>query len=266
MASRGETLTLNGRVFGLLVLRDLKVRYVGSVLGYFWTVLEPLMMAGVYWFVFEVVIGRDVGEDPYIVFLLAAMLPWQWANGVISQSAKALNQEAKLVRSAGIPRQIWVLRIVGSKFLEYTFALPVFAAFLIFMPGDQQFKWHVVIDYPLAILIEATLLLGIGLAIAPLAVLYRDIIRVIRIVLRVLFYFSPIIYSADRLRDRLGEFFQFYKFNPLVGIFDLYRRPIFPDSFLGWNPVLVSAAAAVVALGIGLWVFRRLEGTVLKEI
>lgn len=266
MAGRGETLTLNGRVFGLLVARDLKVRYVGSVLGYLWTVLEPLMMAGVYWFVFSVVLSRNVGEDPYIVFLLAAMLPWQWANGVITESTRALTTEAKLVRSAGIPREIWVVRVVGSKFLEYTFALPVLAAFIIFMPGDQQVTWHVLVDYPLAILIQATMLLGIGLALAPLAVMYRDMVRIVRIVLRILFYFSPIIYSAAEAKPRLGSMYTLYSFNPFVGIFELYRRPIYPDSFLGWSPVVVSAVVAVVLLAVGLWVFRRLEGTVLKEI
>ncbi|MQA03646.1 MAG: ABC transporter permease [Streptosporangiales bacterium] len=266
MTGRVETLALRGRVLGLLVIRDLKVRYVGSVLGYLWTVLEPLMMAGVYFVVFQIIIGRDVGEEPYIVFLLAAMLPWQWANGVIHEASKALTGEAKLVRSAGLPRQIWVLRVVGSKFLEYMFALPILAAFIIVMPDARHVSWHVIIDYPLAILIQATLILGIALALAPLSVLYRDMIRIVRVVTRLLFYFSPIIYSASIIQDRMKGLYEFFAYNPFVGIFELYRRPIFPDAFLGWQPVLISAGVAIVFLGIGMWVFRRLEGTVLKEI
>lgn len=258
-------LTTGGRVLGLLVTRDLKVRYASSVLGYAWTVLEPLMMSGVYFFVFSFIIQRDVGAEPYIVFLLAGMLPWRWAQGVIRESTHALTGEAKLVRSAGIRRELWVLRVVTSAFFEYLFALPVLIAFMIIL--QKGVSWTVVLDFPLAVLIEATLLLGIGMLLAPLTVLYRDMLRVIRPVLRVLFYFSPIIYSTKDVHDRIPEAMSWlYGFNPFVGILDLYRKPIFPGQFSGWVVVAQAAAVAVCFLAVGVWVFRRLEGTVLKEI
>ena len=97
----------------MLVVRDLKVKYAGSVLGYFWSILDPLMMAGVYWFVFTKLIHRQLGEAPYIVFLLCGMLPWQWFNAALRSSMKALTKDAKLVRSTNLPREIWVLRTVG---------------------------------------------------------------------------------------------------------------------------------------------------------
>lgn len=264
MAVRAETLTLNRRVFGILVLRDLKVRYAGSVLGYLWTILDPLLSAMVYWFIFGVVIKRT-GPEPYIVFLLAGMLPWQWANGVITESSRAITSEAKLVRSAGIPREIWVARVVASKFLEYLFALPVLVAFmLIFQKGISI---QAVVDYPLAILIMATMIFGIGLFLAPLSVLYRDLVRVVRIILRLLFYFSPIIYSTQTIHRRLhGVLFDIYTLNPFAGVIELFRKPIFPHEFIGWHMVIKASVAALVCLGIGIWVFRRLEGTVLKEI
>lgn len=266
MTTRIDKVTVNGRVLRLLVLRDLKVRYAGSLLGYLWTVLDPLMMAGVYWFVFSYVLHRGaIGKEPYIIFLLAGMLPWQWARGVITDSSRAITAEAKLVRSAGIPREIWVMRLVGSQFLEYAFALPILAAFMLVL--HKGISWTVFIDYPLAILITATMVFSIGLVLAPLSVLYRDLVRVVRVVLRVLFYFSPIIYSTDVARRRMhGSLYSVYEFNPFVGLLQLYRKPIFPDEFVSWVPVAKSVAAALVFLGIGVWVFRRLQGTVLKEI
>lgn len=266
MAVRAETLTLNRRVFGILVLRDLKVRYAGSVLGYMWTILDPLLMAAVYWFIFGVVIKRgSIGTEPYIVFLLAGMLPWWWANGVITESSRAITSEAKLVRSAGIPREIWVARVVASKFLEYLFALPVLIAFmLIYQKGVSV---EALIDYPLAIAIMATLVFGIGLFLAPLSVLYRDLVRVVRIITRLLFYFSPIIYSTQTVRHRMhGVLFEIYALNPFAGVIELFRKPIFPHEFIGWHMVIKASIAALICLGIGFWVFRRLEGTVLKEI
>ena len=82
VTARIGTLWDNRRILSLLVTRDLKVKYADSVLGYLWSILEPLAMAGVYWFVFTKLMTRQVGEDPYIVFLLCGMLPWQWASAV----------------------------------------------------------------------------------------------------------------------------------------------------------------------------------------
>lgn len=262
------SLATGGRVLSLLVVRDLKVRYASSVLGYVWTVLEPLMMAGVYWFVFSYLIpGRAaLGASPYIVFLLAGILPWRWATGVITESSQALTKEAKLVRSTGIPREIWVLRVVGSKFVsEYAFALPVLVGFIVAL--RVPVAWHVIFDYPLAILIEASLILGIGLFLASLSVIYRDLLRVIRVIIRVLFYASPILYSVTVVRDRLaGVLGSLYTYNPFVGVLELYRRPIFESEFAGWSVVAQAAVISVAWLAFGLFVFRRLESTVLKEI
>lgn len=271
MAVRAETLTLNRRVFGILVQRDLKVRYAGSVLGYLWTILDPLLMALVYWFIFTIVIKRQGGGDPYIVFLLSGMLPWQWANGVITESSRSITAEAKLVRSAGIPREIWVARVVASKFLEYMFAVPVLLAFMLVywsqIDWQSVISWQTLVSIPLAILIMGTMIFGIGLFLAPLSVLYRDLVRVVRIILRLLFYFSPIIYSTHTVANRLhGVLFDIYTLNPFAGVLELFRKPLFPGDFIGWGMVLKAAVAALICLGIGSWVFRRLEGTVLKEI
>jgi ABC-2 type transport system permease protein len=74
------------RVLWLLVTRDLKVKYAGSALGYFWSVLEPLMLAGVYWFIFTKLITRSIGEAPYVIFLLCGVLPWQFTGGSLRAS------------------------------------------------------------------------------------------------------------------------------------------------------------------------------------
>jgi ABC-2 type transport system permease protein len=263
-ASRLSTLWGTRRVLQLLVSRDLKVKYSDSLLGYFWTILDPLMMAGVYWFVFTQLMERQLGEDPYIVFLLAAMLPWQWTNTVLRASMRALSKDSKLVRSTNLPREIWVLRAVGSKFAEFVFAIPVLAFFAI-LTGAELSRY--VVFFPVAVLIQGVLLVGAGLFIAPLAVLYGDVERLLRIVLRLLFYFSPVIYGIQDVQNRLGETVSnLYILNPLAGIFDLYRAAFFPDQWVGWGAVGVSAVVAVELLVLGVTTFRRLEGTVLKEV
>lgn len=244
----------------LLTVRDLRVRYSTSVLGYFWSILDPLVMAAIYWFVFTQVFDRTVGEQPYIVFLLAALLPWMWFNGAIGDCTRAFLREARLIRSTKIPRTIWVNRLVLSKGIEFLASIPVLALFAILFPTPLH--WEAVF-FPLAILIQFVLTMGLGLIIAPLVVFFRDLERAIKLILRFLFYASPIIYGLPDLRDLGLE--RIAAFNPLAGIFSLYRGAFFPDQ-LDWFAITVSAGMSVVILGIGLLVFRRTERSVLKEI
>ena len=244
----------------LLTVRDLRVRYSTSVLGYFWSILDPLVMAAIYWFVFTQVFDRTVGERPYIVFLLCALLPWMWFSGAIGDCTRAFLREARLIRSTKIPRTIWVNRLVLSKGIEFLASIPVLILFAIMFTAPVH--WEAVF-FPLAIIIQFVLTMGLGLIIAPLVVFFRDLERAIKLVLRFLFYASPIIYGLPDLRDLGLE--RVAAFNPLAGIFSLYRAAFFPGQ-LDWFAIAVSAGMSIVLLGVGLLVFRRTERSVLKEI
>lgn len=248
------------RSLWLLTTRDLKVRYSTSFLGYFWSVLEPLVMAGIYWFVFTQIIRRDVGTEPYIVFLLCGLLPWMWFNGALSDATRAFTREAKLIRSTTIPRTIWVARLVLSKGIEFVFSIPVLAVFAI--ATGAVLHWQAVLFLP-AILLQCALTLGIGLIIAPLVVFFRDLERAVRLILRFLFYASPIVYGLQDLRhlglDMLASF------NPLAGVISLYRAAFFPEQ-LDWIAVAISAGMSAVLLTVGVLMFRGSIRTVLKEI
>jgi len=243
----------------LLARRDLRVRYSTSALGYIWSILDPLVMAGIYWFVFTQVFQRGVGHEPYIVFLLTALLPWMWFTNGVSDSTRAFLKNAKLVRSTKIPRTIWVGTIVVSKGIEFLLSLPVLAIFAIF--AGATLHWEAVY-FLLAIALQAVLLTGIGLIVAPLVVFFRDLERAVKLVLRFLFYASPIIYGVSDLPAQLHVI---AAFNPLSGIFSLYRAAFFPEQ-LDWFMVAVAAGMSALALVIGLLVFRRSERAVLKEI
>ena len=252
----------------LLSSRDLKVRYSTSLLGYLWSVLDPLVMSAIYWFVFTQVFNRDVGEEPYIIFLISALLPWVWFNASVSDFTRAFKKDARLVRSTAIPRSIWVNRIVLSSVIEYLFSLPVLVLFIVvnlFVELDPGRTVHVgwgILWMPVAMLLQTVLLIGLGLLIAPLCVLFVDLERTTALVLRAMFYATPIIYNVT---DLPGIFQTLGAFNPLAGIMMLYRMPFFPDQ---WNPftLAISALMSVLILGLGVWTFRSLERPVLKEL
>lgn len=250
-------------VLWLLVVRDLKVRYAGSVLGYVWTVLDPLMMTGVYWFVFSVIFtSRRVGESPYILFLVVGLLSWQWFSASVTETSRALTAEARLVRSTRLPREIWVFKVVGSKGLEFVFSLPIVALFMVVYL--KPLSWHIIL-LPLAIVLQTVLLCGLGLALAAATVLVRDLQRVVRIGLRVMFYLSPVIYSVSNLH--LGHHLtKVFWLNPMTGILELYRSVAFAEQHVVWPAVGVSAVVSLLLLAVGAAIFRKLENAVLKEI
>ena len=243
----------------LLSARDLKVRYSTSALGYLWSILDPLVMSAIYWFVFTQIFDRSAGEQPYIVFLISALLPWTWFNSSVSDFTRAFNKDARLVRSTAIPRSIWVNRIVLSKGIEFICSLPVLVLFAIL--GGASVGWGILL-FPVGMLLQVMLLVGLGLLVAPLCVLYTDLERTTALVLRALFYASPIIYGIS---DLPGVFRDLAAFNPLFGIFTLYRVGFFPDQ---WDvfAVIVAALMSVGFLALGLFTFRRLERPVLKEL
>ena len=248
------------RSLWLLTTRDLKVRYSTSFLGYFWSILDPLAMSAIYWFVFTQVFDRTVGVEPYIVFLLCGLLPWTWFNGAISDATRAFAKEAKLIRSTTIPRTIWVARLVLSKGIEFLASIPVIVVFAIFTGATVH--WEAVYVVP-AILLQVLLTLGIGLAIAPLAVFFRDLERAVKLNLRFAFYATPIIYGLDDLAD-IG-LAGWGALNPLAGIISLYRAAFFPEQLDGFA-ITLSAIISVVAFVIGLLVYTRTIRSVLKEI
>lgn len=243
----------------LLTTRDLKVRYSTSALGYLWSILDPLAMSAIYWFVFTQVFQRPAGTEPYVVFLLTAMLPWVWFSNSMNDATKAFLQDEKLVRSIRIPRTIWVNRVVLSKAVEFGLSMPVLAFFAVVSGATVNINltW-----FPVAAVLQAALSVGLAMFIGPLVVMFRDLERAVKLVLRFMFYATPVIYGVSNLPAGLQPL---AAFNPLTGIIGLYRVGFFPNEF-SWYALAVSVVMTAIILVAGLLFFRRMEPAVLKEV
>jgi ABC-2 type transport system permease protein len=252
------------QVLWTLVVRDLRVRYSRSILGYVWTVLDPLLMSCIYFVVFVFIFksGR-VGQQPYFLFLIIGLLAWQWFAGSLTDTSRALLADAKLVRSTNLPREIWVVRVVIAKGVEYVLSLPVLIAFTLFyaLKGQVHFNPGLLL-FPVGLVMEFVLLIGLGLLLAPITALVTDMARVIKIVLRMLFYLTPVLYAGDRIP---APFDKVVWLNPMTGVLEMLRAGFF-DQPITWGPVILGAVITVALLFIGAVTFSRLERPVLKEI
>lgn len=250
-------------ILRLVVARDMKVRYAGSALGYLWTVLEPLAMSAVYWFVFTQILNRHIGFPPFILFLVSGQLPWYWMSGSITGALNALRGESQMVRSTSVPRELWVLRIILSRGMEYVFSLPVLAIIALYYLKPPT--WNIIWT-PVAIVMSFALLMGLGMIVAPLAVLVPDMRSIIKVGMRVLYFMSPILYSVtDVVEKRGGTVAAISSWNPIAGIMVLFRSVFFPQE-MNWTYVWHAAIECVIIFAIGLYVFNRLEAAMLKEI
>ncbi len=245
----------------LLVFRDLQIRYAGTWLGYLWSLLDPLFMSLIYWLVFTVILGaRGVGEQPYLLFLLAGILPWVWLASSLNDSSRALITENRLVRSIALPRALWVIKSITAKAMEFIFALPILIGLALIF--GKSVTWEL-LWFPVAFILQYLLLVGIGLLLAPLTVLARDMKNIIRLVVRLGFYLTPIIYSVSDVPEQ-GQVLSYL--NPMTGIVTLYRAGFWPQGAEILYPLLSAALWALGLFALGLFFFKKIEATVLKEV
>ena len=244
----------------MLVLRDLQKQYTKFRLGYLWTLLEPLGMSIVLWFVFSVLLGaRSLGLQPYVLFLSLAILPWWWFTKGIASSTKVFRRAGGQLRVSLLPTELWVARVILVTAVEFVFSLPVV---ILAMVITQYWPGPLIVLFPVGFLLQFLLMYGLGLLIAAGAVVIPDLARIVRIVLRAMFYLSPIIYSISNIPEKAQPL---AALNPLVGVLGLYRVGFWPEEHTAPIAFGISIALSLVLFVVGVVVFRRLEPRILKE-
>jgi ABC-2 type transport system permease protein len=259
----------------ILVKRDLAVKYQQSVLGYLWSLIEPLGMGAIYWFVFGVLYSRDTtrhlgdAADSYPLFLITGIFAWMWTSSALSEATNALTGQSRLITTMNVPRQVFPIGRVTGRFAEYAAGLPILVAVAVgYAAYDRIDLGWSLLALPLAVAVQGVLLVGLALLLSAVNVLMRDVERFMRLIIRVLFYATPIIYPLSLVRDAdlPGWLKVAYELNPLVGIFQLHHAVWYPDEFPDARLLATTAGVSLLVLAAGWWSFRRLEPAVLKEL
>lgn len=244
----------------LLVRRDLSQKYRKFKLGYLWAILEPLGMSVTMWFVFEILLGgRDMGQQPYYLFLTVAILPWWWFTSGISASTRSLVGFSRTLPVSVLPTQFSVVRVLITRTFDFLFSLPLI---LFAMLVTWTFPGINIGFFLVAFLIQLVLMYGLSLLVASVSVLIPDFARIVRIVLRAAFYLSPVLYSLALVPEGARSA---AALNPLAGILTLYRVGWWPEEHVPMVGYAISFGVALVCLVAGIITFRRLEHRILKE-
>jgi lipopolysaccharide transport system permease protein len=258
-----------------LTLRELRGRYKKSVLGWAWSLLNPLSTVIIYSIVFayflriEPPTGRPSGLHNFAAFLLCGLLPWNFLQASINGSMGALIGNANLIKKVYFPREVFVVSAVASLVITFLIELGVLAVILMLL-GNMVVPWLPVVLVIVAI--QSVFCLGIGLMLSVLNVYFRDVQHLMNILLAALFYSAPIVYPIRyvpryaHINGWTVPIGAIYRLNPLVQFVEIYRDAMYDLRFPPVSSVAYLLAWSAAMFGIGLVVFRRLEGRVPEEV
>lgn len=240
MLARPRELYRYREILFTLVLRDLQARSKQAYLGYFWVLVQPLLLTGVFSFLVQRVLGRtDLSEVPYPVFLMAAMIPWQFFATSVAESADSLVKNVDLVRQVYFPREILAVYPVIARLVDVAIASVALAGFMLFY-GVPVSGW--VLLTPLLLLIQMLYLAAFGLLLSAANVAWRDVARALPLVLALLIYAVPVLYTSTQVPESMRPF---YLLNPIAVLIENFRAAV-----LGTHPPDLGAIALVGLVGV----------------
>lgn len=250
-----------------LTRKELKVKYRGSALGFLWSLLNPILTMLVYSFVFSIVLMRGGAIKEFAIFLICALLPFNFLQNSVNYGAGSIISNNNLVNKIYFPREILPLSIVFSNMVNFLLELVALFIVLAFL----GYKFYIFLYLlPVLLFIQFFLVAGMTFLVSALNVFFRDLQHLITIVMMVWFFGTPIIYPLSMVPDRFQPYIKFI--NPMT-IYAAYYRNIFyyvkyPES-AGFPSVLETLTALGITLlifFIGYFVFKKLEPRFAEEI
>jgi lipopolysaccharide transport system permease protein len=255
-----------------LVARELKARYRGSVLGFFWSFFNPLLLLLIYSYVFEYIMPtrfttsaepRPFSDpDPYALFLFCGILPWTWFASTLNESAGALISGGNLIKKVLFPAEVLPIVTTLANMVHFFLGLPILAAFLAYYRaplGLGELAW-----FPVIVLVQLLLTLGLALLVSALTVHFRDIRDILSNLLTLWFFSTPIIYSWKQAPD-FGKWF--INVNPFSHLAISYQEVLFFSGPFGhWKWLFALAAASAAFFLFAYFVFDRLRDTFAEEV
>ena len=252
-----------------LVVRELKARYKSSVLGFLWSLLNPLGMMLVFSIVFTIVLPmRDIQRYP--IFLLCGLLPWDYFSAGVLTGTGSIVSNANLVKKAYFPREVLPIASVLANLVNFLLALLVlFGALIVFRSPWSPWLWLL----PVVIVIETCFIMGVVLILSAVNVYYRDTAMVMEVLMRAWFFLTPVVYAMDMLPTGyhvLGLTLDvrriMYILNPMSSLISTYRDLLYWGYRTNLDFFLRTAATSLAVLAFGYWVFVRLSRSFGEEV
>jgi lipopolysaccharide transport system permease protein len=251
-----------------LFRRDLKVRYRGSWLGLGWTLVNPLVLMGVYTLVFSVLMRiPGVADMEYFpLFVITGLLTWVFFQASVQAASSTLVGQANLVKQVRFPRQLLPLSVVATNLVTVGAMLAVILPFTLWLLPDTRTTFWAA--FPLFLPLTG-LVSGLAVLVACANAFFRDVEHLVSALLLPLFFLTPIFYSYEQLpglegNERLVDLLYYGNF--MVPVVEAIRDPLFFGKLPSAGDVAYSVGAALIALALGAFVFTRVDDRLAAEL
>ncbi len=235
----------------ILTQKDLKIRYKSSVLGYFWSIANPLAFAFVFYIAFKVVM--KIQMEGYALFLIAGLFPWQWFANSVTITPTVFLANASIIKKISFSRGILPFTIVLQDMLHFLLSIPVILVFMVIYHKTPGWIW--LIGIPVLLVIQFTIAYGIALMLASINLFFRDLERLTSIFVTMLFYFTPVIYPENMIP---AGYQHLINLNPLTPLIVSWRN-LFLHNQLNLAYLGMAFGYSVAFLLLGTFIYRKLS-------
>lgn len=242
-----------------LVLKDLKLKYRGSVLGFAWSLVNPLVMLVVYWLAFTYILGFR--RENFVLFLLVGLLPWTFFSSTVAMATGTIADSGGLLKSVRFPRTVMPIATVLFNLSQYLMTFAVLLPVLLIMFRIRP-AWPM-LAFPIMLLLLVLFTSGVALLVATASAYYRDVKHLVDVSLQVLFWLTPIVYDLTDAPARVRFLLLFTPVASFVtAMHDIFYRQVWPDVWV-WTAALIWSLVFFVA---GLTTFLSFEDRFAEQL
>ena len=242
------------------VKKDIGGKYKNSFLGVLWSFINPLLQILVYALIFPLVMKNGGSYKDYTVFMVCGLIPWAYFTTVINRASFIMIENGNILKKVYFPRSILPLSLVTSETINFLVSCIIILAFIVIKGfGISKF----ILFFPLVLLIQYVLLLGVALIFSAVTVYMRDIQHFIGVVLQLLFYATPIVYSIDTIPE---GFRWILKWNPMTYIIEGYRAIFYNQTMPDLKALGILGVISIVILIVGYLLFNKLQKRFAEEL
>jgi ABC-2 type transport system permease protein len=251
-------------LLGILVGRNLKIRYKRSVLGFLWTLLNPLLFIIIYATFLKLLKCYEADNPFFLPGLVTGVVIWQFLAMCLGDSLYAVLGNANLVSKTSFPRIVLPLASVTADLVNLLLSLAILLVYMLILraTGLVPIHFHYIGLLPVVVLTQTALCLGLSLIISCMNVFFRDTEHLLGVVMLAWFFLTPIIYTFERIPE---QYQRLAFLNPMTGVVVAYRTAMMGTSIMAPRLMLISFAMAWAILLIGIVFFQRVQGRLVEE-
>lgn len=240
------------------VKKDIGGKYKNSFLGVLWSFVNPLLQIMVYAIIFPLIMRNNI--ENYVVFMVCGLIPWNYFSTVINRASFIMIENGNIIKKVYFPREILPLSLVTSESVTFLISSIIILGFVLAYGMGLSIY---ILFFPLLLLIQYILLLGISLIVSSVTVYFRDLQHFLGVILQLLFYATPIVYSLDTIPQ---EFKWIFNFNPMTYIIQGYRDIFYYQTMPDIYSLLIIFVIAILLSIVGYVIFNRLQKKFAEEL